>query len=45
MDEKTFINGLFIREKEFDNGGSVLNCSFKLEDIQEIVDEILMEDF
>ena len=25
-----------IVKKEFDNGGSVLNCSFKLEDIQEM---------
>jgi len=24
MDEKTFINGLFIRQKQFDNGGSII---------------------
>jgi len=24
MDEKTFINGLFIREREFNNGGSII---------------------
>lgn len=24
MDDKTFMDGLFIREKEFDNGGSII---------------------
>jgi len=31
MDDKTFINGLFIREKEFDNGGSILKVDINVD--------------
>ena len=34
--EKQYVNGCKIVKKEFDNGGSVLNCYFKLDDIQEM---------
>ena len=34
--EKQYVKGCKIVKKEFDNGGSVLNCYFKLDDIQEM---------
>ena len=30
MEDKTFINGLFIREKEFDNGGSIIKVDINV---------------
>jgi hypothetical protein len=30
MEDKTFINGLFIREKEFDNGGSIIKIDINV---------------
>lgn len=31
MGEKTFINGLFIREKQFDNGGSIIKVDINVD--------------
>ena len=31
MEDKTFINGLFIREKQFDNGGSVIKIDINVD--------------
>ncbi len=33
MSERTFINKCGLRKKVFDNGGSVLNCAFNLEEL------------
>jgi len=33
MEDKIFISGMFIKEKEFDNGGSVLNVGIKLDEL------------
>ncbi len=33
--EKVFINGIFIREYKFENGGSVLNVSCRVQDVIE----------
>jgi len=30
--EKTYINGFLIKEKTFQDGGSILNCSIKIDD-------------
>jgi hypothetical protein len=34
-DEKVFINGIFVREFKFENGGSVLNLSLRVADVIE----------
>ena len=35
MADKTYINKCWIREKKFDNGGSVLNCGFYVDELKE----------
>jgi len=35
MEEKTFINGLFIREKEFDNGGSIIKIDINVDTLHD----------
>ena len=39
MADKTYINKCWIREKKFDNGGSVLNCGFYVDELKEHADE------
>ena len=34
MPEKQYINKCKIVEKEFDNGGSVLNCAFSIDELK-----------
>jgi hypothetical protein len=34
MSDKIYINKCGLRKKTFDNGGSVLNCSFNMEELQ-----------
>ena len=34
MTDKTFINKCSIKKKEFENGGSVMNCAFNIEELQ-----------
>lgn len=31
MEDKTFINGLFIREKQFDNGGTIIKIDINVD--------------
>ncbi len=41
MEEKKlnkFIDKCYIREKVFENGGSVLNCAFGVDELQELAD-------
>jgi hypothetical protein len=39
MSDKKYINKCSIKQKVFEHGGSVLNCSFKLEELKEHVTE------
>ena len=39
MADKKYINMCWFREKKFDNGGSVINCGFKIEELQKHADE------
>jgi seryl-tRNA synthetase len=43
MDEKTFINGLFIREKEFDNGGSIIKIDVEVNSLTNQLNELKNE--
>ena len=36
MPEKQYVNKCKIVEKEFDNGGSVMNCAFNVDELQSI---------
>jgi len=38
MEEKVYLNGMFIKEKVFDDGGSILNVSVKVEDFKAELD-------
>ena len=38
--EKNYINGIIIKEKVFDNGGSILKVSIKTEEFQDQVNAI-----
>ena len=38
--EKNYINGFFIKEKSFDNGGKILKVSVKVDDFVEQLREI-----
>jgi len=35
MADKTYINKCALRKKEFDNGGSVMNCAFNVDELEE----------
>ena len=39
MTERNYINKIAIKEKTFDNGGSVLNISVAIEELQNIANE------
>ena len=39
MDNKTFINGVFIREKQFDNGGSIIKI--EIPNVSEFADQLI----
>ena len=39
MADKNYINMCWFREKKFDNGGSVINCGFNIEELQKHADE------
>ena len=39
--EKNYINGIIIKEKVFDNGGSILKISIKAEQFQDEVNNII----
>ena len=43
MEEKTFINGLFIREKQFDNGGSIIKLDVNVESLTKQLNELKNE--
>jgi len=32
MADKTYINGIFLKRKQFDNGGDLINASIKVDD-------------
>ncbi len=32
MQEKNYLNGITIKEKKFDNGGTILNCWVRIDD-------------
>ena len=36
MSETIYIDKCYIKKKDFDNGGSVLNCAFGIEELQKI---------
>ncbi len=38
MPEKQYINKCKIVEKEFDNGGSVLNCAFSIDELKSMAE-------
>jgi hypothetical protein len=38
MDEKVFINGVFLREKEFDNGGSIIKV--EIPNVSEFIQQL-----
>lgn len=40
MTQKTFINGIFIREKVFDDGGSILNVRIPADKVDEIAAQL-----
>ena len=37
--DRVYINQCSLREKTFDNGGSLINAAFKVSELQEHVDE------
>ena len=39
MKEKTYINQCKLVEKVFDNGGSVINAAFKIEELAQLANE------
>lgn len=43
MEEKTFINGLFIREKQFDNGGSIIKIDVSVDSLTKQLNELKNE--
>tara|TARA_R100000963_G_scaffold32820_1_gene24768 strand:- start:113 stop:394 length:282 start_codon:yes stop_codon:yes gene_type:complete len=43
MDEKTFINGLFIRQKDFDNGGSIIKMDVDVNKLTEQLKTLVNE--
>ena len=40
MQEKKYINGIVLKEKKFDNGGSIINCWIKYDDFIKEIDSI-----
>jgi hypothetical protein len=43
MDEKTFMDGLFIREKQFDNGGSIIKIDIDVSRFSKQIEELKNE--
>ena len=39
MADKNYINMCWFREVKFDNGGSVINCGFNIEELKKHADE------
>ena len=37
MSEKQYVNGMIIKEKSFDNGGTQLKLSIKVDDLENMI--------